>query len=396
MPAETRKGFAFNNPDLKANDRWGAVVTPDELRYVYAMGLPLISPDGQTITNETLQWYIDNAIGWVQRDLDYWFYPTEFKSRPVQGQTRDDLTALSALSIKYSSAGGTGSAATVTIANGILSTTITGETGDNLSITLEDVASMWHLVRDINAATTVSTDGYTAVLIGRQNVAPTQLEDLTATDVFDTTHTATADREEDVDFMWEDPYDFDVVTFRRFMYTKLRRRPVLEVTKFEMFDPLGEVVMDFSNDVKVNHIPGSVEVFPAFATLAAYPMLTAPTPYGVGTLRALWSDRFPDGFFIDYKTGFRNVKALKARHQELFSVCGKLAAINLMADYGDGKTAGLASSSVGLSGLSESFSTTMSATSAFFGARIKQWYDDLKRFYDQNKQKYAGVFLAAV
>lgn len=396
MPTETRKGYAFNEPDLTANDKWGAIITPDEMRYVFAMGLPLIAPDGQTITNETLQWYIDNAIGNVQRDLDYWFYPTFFKARPVQGETRDDILALSSFSLKYNSAGGSGTAATFTVANGVLSTTITGQTSDNLSITLEDVASMWHLVRDINAATTTSTDGYTAVLLGRQNVAPTQLEDAAAVDIHDTTATLTADQEEDVDYFWEDPYDFDVITFRRFMYTKLRRRPVLEVTKFALYDPLGEVVMDFSNDVKVNHIPGSVEVFPQFATLASYPLLTAPTPYGVASLRTLWADRFPDGFRIDYKSGFRHVKALKARHNELFEVVGKLAAINLLADYGDGKTAGLASSSVGLSGLSESFSTTMSATSAFFGARIKQFYEDLKRWYDMNKQKYAGVFLAAV
>ena len=66
---ETRKGYAFNNPDFTANGNWGAIITPDELRYVYAFGNELIAPNAQTITDDTLKWYIDNAVGYIEKDL---------------------------------------------------------------------------------------------------------------------------------------------------------------------------------------------------------------------------------------------------------------------------------------------------------------------------------------
>ena len=33
---DCRKGFAFNNPDITSNGGWGCMITPDELRYVFA------------------------------------------------------------------------------------------------------------------------------------------------------------------------------------------------------------------------------------------------------------------------------------------------------------------------------------------------------------------------
>lgn len=393
MP-ESRRGFAFANPDVAANDGWGAILTPDELRYVYAFGSPLVAPDGQTITDETLEWYIRNAIGWVERDLDYTLYKRQYRHRPPRnGVERDDLLPLDSFSLKYSSAGGAGTVATVTVADGVLSTAITGETGDNLSINLDEYASIWHLVAAINAVSTVSTDGYTAVLIGNQDVTPTELEAVAATDILNTTHTLTANMEEDVDFFWDEAYDYDKTQYQNFVYLKINHGPIFEVQKVEFRDPTGGLILDMTSDCKPNHEMGSIEFYPSHGLISIFPQFY--TPYGHRLLTGAYGTSFPDAFFVDYTAGFRTAKACRNRVPELFSVVGKLAAINLLADYGDGRTAALASSSVGLSGLSESASTTLSATSAMFGARIKQYYEDLKRFYDQNKNKYRGIILGA-
>ena len=80
---EVRKGFSFCNPDTTANNGWGAIVTPDELRYTYAFGNDLVAPNGQTITDCTLQWYIDQAVANVERDLNVTLIKKQFRHTPI-------------------------------------------------------------------------------------------------------------------------------------------------------------------------------------------------------------------------------------------------------------------------------------------------------------------------
>ena len=85
---ETRKGYAFNNPDFTSKGNWGAIIHPDELRYVYAFGNELVAPNSQTITDDTLWWYINNAISHVERDLKIKILKKIYKYRPKRGETR--------------------------------------------------------------------------------------------------------------------------------------------------------------------------------------------------------------------------------------------------------------------------------------------------------------------
>ena len=55
--------------------------------------------------------------------------------------------------------------------------------------------------------------------------------------------------------------------------------------------------------------------------------------------------------------------------------------------------AGFSSSSVSLDGLSESFSSTQSATSAYFGARIASYIKQLEKFVKNNKNKYDNIVI---
>jgi hypothetical protein len=49
---------------------------------------------------------------------------------------------------------------------------------------------------------------------------------------------------------------------------------------------------------------------------------------------------------------------------------------------------GFSSSSLSMDGISESFSSTQSATSAYFGARIQVYKDDIKKYIEENKYKF--------
>lgn len=296
---ECRKGFAFNNPDIEANGGWGAMITPDELRYVFAFGNDLVAPNNQTITDATLWWYIRTAIGNLERDLNVTLMKRILKHRaPLLNQDREDKADLDQI----------------------------GEAG--------------------------------------------------------------------IAYEWEEPYDFDKTQHSRYIYLKTRYRPIIKLHKAEFRDPAGNLMIDITNWAKVNYNKGSIQFFPAAGSLESLVVYMGQTFSFDKFLGGV--DYYPDAFFLDYDVGFESAAHVWKKYPELFEVAGMLSAINLLNDYGDGKTAAIASSSIGLSGISESVSTTLSATSAAFGARIKQYSDQLKNFYKENKYKYSGYLFGAL
>ena len=188
--------------------------------------------------------------------------------------------------------------------------------------------------------------------------------------------------------------NFDRKFFTEFIYIKLRRRPIIEVTKAEFRDPTGNLIADILSWKKLNREMGSLQFFPHAGALMSLPLFTG-SAYWNSPVRYIY-DTFPDAYFIDYDAGFKSARHLKAKWKEIFIVVGKLSAINMLSDYGDGKTAAVASSSLSLEGISESLSTTLSATSAAFGARILQYQKDLAVFYKNNRNKYGGLQIGAL
>jgi len=291
--AECRKGYAFNDPDLVSNGGWGAIITPDELRYVYSFGNELVAPNSQVITDDTLKWYIDNAVDACERDLNVKLLKRIYKYRPAFGVVRDDLSG-----------------------------------------------------------------------------------------------------EEGIDYEWDEPYDFNRKEFNEYIFIKLRHRPVINVQNVKFNDVASNQILDITNWVKINHEKGSLQFFPNQGSLESLPIFLGQTflatTFGAGV------EYYPDAFSVDFTSGFETVRHLRKKWKEMFSIIGMLAAINLLNDYGDGRAAAIASSSIGLAGVSESYSTTMSATNALFGARIISYREELKRFYKANKNKYGGVLFTAL
>lgn len=95
----------------------------------------------------------------------------------------------------------------------------------------------------------------------------------------------------------------------------------------------------------------------------------------------------PNYWTLQYITGFDSL------HYDLLNIIGKSAAIGLFNVLGDiilGQPA-LASYSVSLDGLSQSISTTNSATNAAFGARIINYNKEIKISVDRLKTAYKGI-----
>lgn len=98
----------------------------------------------------------------------------------------------------------------------------------------------------------------------------------------------------------------------------------------------------------------------------------------------------PNYWQVTYCTGFDKIPG------DLLNVIGKLAAINVFHIMGDLILgAGIASQSIGIDGLSQSISTTSSATNAGYGARVQGYTADLKLQLPKLRAFYKGMNLTS-
>lgn len=114
---------------------------------------------------------------------------------------------------------------------------------------------------------------------------------------------------------------------------------------------------------------------------------------GVFGANLLWRSKsyIPNYWHIRYLTGFNKIP------DDLLNVIGKTAAINVLHIAGDLILgAGIASYSLGIDGLSQSISSTSSATNAGYGARILGYVDDLKKVLPILISKYGGMSLSVL
>ena len=108
---------------------------------------------------------------------------------------------------------------------------------------------------------------------------------------------------------------------------------------------------------------------------------------GIFGANLIWRSKqnIPNYWEVKYLTGFTEVPA------DLLNVIGMTAAINVFHIAGDLILgAGIASYSLGIDGLSQSISSTSSATNAGYGARIIGYQDQIKKILPTLQAKYGG------
>lgn len=180
----------------------------------------------------------------------------------------------------------------------------------------------------------------------------------------------------------ESGYPYRQQNARHYMYIKLRRRPLLQVTKAMLVNPVYQSMLDiYSWRRERKGFEASVEFFPNTTALIAFPGIPS-------VLSGSWYPYadFPAAYLIDYDTGFESADAVDT---ELRMAVYFTAGILLMENFGDGKAPGIAAASASLNSISESYNTTQSATNALYGARIVYFKDHLKDWMRRNAEKYS-------
>ena len=182
----------------------------------------------------------------------------------------------------------------------------------------------------------------------------------------------------------ETPYDFAYRKIQRYGMIQTKQRPILNVTRCTLLNKgraddvnlLPSVVLDKKNGV-VKFLKRPYKPSDTWLGISE-----AISRYGAET----WNSHM--FYAVDYDAGFETSDEVP---NDLRHMIGKMAAISLLNVIGDGLMSGFSSSSLSMDGVSESFSSTQSATSAFFGARIAVYQKEVQEYISQNKYKF-GFF----
>ena len=182
----------------------------------------------------------------------------------------------------------------------------------------------------------------------------------------------------------ETPYDFAYRKIQRYGMIQTKQRPILNVTRCTLINKGYSDDVDLMSSIVPDKKNGVIKFLkrpykPSDTWLGISESISR---YGAET----WNSHL--FYSVDYTAGFETSDDVPS---DLRHMIGKMAAISLLNVIGDGLMSGFSSSSLSMDGVSESFSSTQSATSAYFGARIAVYQKEVQEYIQQNKYKF-GFF----
>lgn len=191
------------------------------------------------------------------------------------------------------------------------------------------------------------------------------------------------DNPDDYDVI-EPGYDYDFKDFQEWAYVKMRRRPLVkDIEVMKLIYPVGLTVFDVpSKWLRSYHIPAQVQVVPTGGAISRVFLL--PTGQFAPLISWYLPGKIPQVLGFEYEVGFVDENGNVNKHlpanilDDARHIVGLEAAIEALGVTGDAILAGIASQSISADGVSESFSTTASATSATYQARIESYRKDLQ------------------
>lgn len=197
-------------------------------------------------------------------------------------------------------------------------------------------------------------------------------------------------------FRWDDLYEFNQKQFSEFVQIKMHKKPVASISLWNLYDPsTGRVLINLLPWAKLKYQFGLLQAFPrAGQGLFTFPM-TNPGGFvgqGIGLYPGGYN-RYPNGYGIDFIAGYDNAKDVP---EELVDLCGKMATIMVACDYGDGIMPGLTSANVSITGISENVSTGASGGNTVFGGKIREYMEQIDRFWKENKRKFRGITMGVI
>lgn len=188
----------------------------------------------------------------------------------------------------------------------------------------------------------------------------------------------------------EEFHDYIREEFLEFMYLHLDEYPVISVEEMTLKFPSDSTIMTVDlNDLQLIKKSGQLQVVPSLNSNYSFVFSNsalAVMPYIRSNTRSI-----PNLFRISYTAGLDPVP------EDIKDLVGKIASfgpLNIAGDLLGG--AGIASQSLSIDGLSQTFNTTSSATNAGYGARLLQYSREIKEVVPELRRYYKGLRLVVV
>lgn len=183
------------------------------------------------------------------------------------------------------------------------------------------------------------------------------------------------------DYDIEEPlYEFSFRKIQRYGMIQTKHRPILSVDKVDLVHRSG----DTTNLLSESYIDKQKGII----KFLGRPYKQSDTTIGINTALGRYGNETLRNYLfysVDYTVGYENSDAIPS---DLRQIIAKVAAISLLNIIGDGLMSGFSSSSLSMDGISESFSSTQSATSAYFGARIAVYQKEVQEYIKENKYRF--------
>ena len=182
----------------------------------------------------------------------------------------------------------------------------------------------------------------------------------------------------------ETPYDFTYRKIQRYGMIQTKQRPILNVSRCTLINKGQTDDVDLLPSIVLDKKNGVLKFFkrPYKPSDTWLGISQAISHYGAET----WNSHL--FYAVDYEVGFETSDDVP---DDLRQIIGELIAMAILNIIGDGLMSGLSSTSLSMDGVSESYSSTMSATSAYFGARLVEYRKDVEGYIEKNKFKF-GFF----
>jgi hypothetical protein len=179
----------------------------------------------------------------------------------------------------------------------------------------------------------------------------------------------------------EPPYDYDAKAYANWGFLQLRERPASNLTGVKLVLPNGSVVVDFMAT------PEWVKFYPEVAQMQIVPYAGSATVFGMlggsqtgfAFMTGKINRNMPQMWYIDYVSGYPQDEVPK----DIVNIVAKIASSDLLGVAGEALKAGITNMSTSIDGLSESVGTTVSSSSTLYGAHIKQYTEDIDKFFDE-------------
>lgn len=184
----------------------------------------------------------------------------------------------------------------------------------------------------------------------------------------------------------EEYRDYHATDYQSFGFIKLHKFPVQSVSEISAQYPLSKDRLTFDPSwYRTESVGAQTNLVPTSGTFSSIVM-----GQNGGFLPLLHSGNayIPHFWKIKYKAGFKK-EEFPFNLKELIGMKAAMGPLNIAGDLIAG--AGIASKSVSLDGLSQSLSTTASATNSGYASRIIQYNQEIKKRLENLKNYYIGI-----